>query len=58
MVLYSFQLVVTGPTPADLFMSPATTTSASAFEKDGIGRERQSYIFVHFVYGVYDNYTN
>ena len=40
--------------PADLFTSPA----ASAFEKDGIRRARRSYIFVHFVCGVHDNYTN
>ena len=52
--LYPFQLVVTGPPPADLFTSPA----ASAFKKDGERRARQSYIFLHFVYGVHDNYTN
>ena len=52
--LYSFQLVVTETTPADLFTSPA----ASAFKKDGVQRARQRYIVVHFVYGVHDNYTN
>ena len=40
--------------PADLFTSPA----ASAFKKDGVRRARRSYIFVHFVYGVHDNYTH
>ena len=40
--------------PADLFTSPA----ASAFEKDAVRRARRSYIFVHFVCGVHDNYTN
>ena len=52
--LYPFQLVVTEPPPADLFMSPA----ASAFKKDGVRRARQSYILVQFIYGLYDNYTN
>ena len=39
-------------------LSPATTNSSSAFEKDGVRRARRSYIFVHFIYGVHDNYTN
>ena len=42
------------PPPADLFMS----SDASAFEKDGVQRARRNYIFVHFLYGVHDNYTN
>ena len=40
--------------PADQFMSPA----ASASEKYALRRARRSYIFVHFVYVVHDNYTN
>ena len=47
-------LVVIDPPPADLFTSPA----ASAFVKDGVRRAKQSYIFVHSIYGVHDNYTN
>ena len=56
--LYPFQLVVTKPPPADLFTSPATTNSASAFEKDGVRRARRSYGFVHFLCYVHDNPTN
>ena len=52
--LYPFQLVAIEPPPADPFTSP----TASAFEKDAVRRARGSYIFVHFVYGVHDNYTN
>ena len=48
------ELVVTETPPADLSTSPA----ASAFEKDGVRRTRRSYIFVHLVYDVHDNYTN